>query len=68
MNPINLGSRRAVLKAGVAIMAFAGAGGALAACSPKPAEPVAAVEDPNPVVATKYGKVKGFLEDGVSVF
>jgi para-nitrobenzyl esterase len=68
MNPITIGSRRAVLKAGVAVMAFAGAGGALAACSPKPAEPVAAAEDPNPVVATKYGKVKGFLEDGVSVF
>jgi para-nitrobenzyl esterase len=68
MNPISNGSRRAVLKAGVAMMAFAGAGGALAACSPKPAEPVAAAEDTSPVVATKYGKVKGFVEDGVTVF
>ena len=69
MNPINLGSRRAVLKAGVAMLAFTGAGAALNACSPaKPAEPAAAAIDPNPIAETKYGKVKGFLEDGVSGF
>ena len=69
MNPINLGSRRAVLKAGVAMMAFAGAGAALSACTPaKPAEPASAAVDPNPIAETKYGKVKGALEDGVSVF
>ena len=70
MGMINFGSRRAVLKASVAMMAFAGAGGVLAACSEKPADPAATTPaaDANPVVATKYGQVKGFTEDGVSVF
>ncbi len=70
MGMINFGSRRAVLKASVAMMAFAGAGGVLAACSEKPADTAATTPaaDANPVVATKYGQVKGFTEDGVSVF
>ncbi len=67
MESIKTGSRRAVLKAGVAMMAFAGAGGVLAACSPAPAEP-AATASTDPIVETRYGKVKGFMEDGVTVF
>ncbi|MFT3725076.1 MAG: carboxylesterase/lipase family protein [Hyphomonadaceae bacterium] len=68
MEDLKFGSRRAILKASVAVIAVATAGGALAACDSKPAEPVAAAPDPNPVVATRFGKVKGQLEDGVSVF
>jgi para-nitrobenzyl esterase len=59
------GSRRAVLKASVAVMAFAGAGGVLAACGDKTAA-AGAVTDP--IVETGYGKVKGYLEDGITVF
>jgi para-nitrobenzyl esterase len=62
------GTRRAILKASVAVIAVAAAGGVLAACDNAPADPVVAAPDPNPVVATKYGKVKGFLEDGITVF
>jgi para-nitrobenzyl esterase len=62
------GTRRALLKASVAVIAVTAAGGALAACDNKPAEPIVAASDPNPIVATAYGKVKGFLEEGVAVF
>ena len=62
------GTRRAILKASVAVIAVAAGGGVLAACDNKPAEPIVSMPDPNPVIATRYGKVKGFLEDGVSVF
>jgi para-nitrobenzyl esterase len=65
MDPIKLGSRRAVLKASVALVAFAGVGG-LAACSEnRPAEPAAPAD---PIVETKSGKVKGVVEDGITVF
>ena len=53
--------RRSLLKASAAFGAFAAVGG-LAACTQKPAL------DPNPVVATTYGKVRGALEDGITVF
>ena len=65
------GSRRAILKASVATIALAATGGALAACGesgPAKAEPAAAVPDPNPIVATKYGPVKGQLEEGIATF
>jgi hypothetical protein len=66
MSMITSSSRRAVLKASVAIAAVATAGGILAACGEnKPAEPVV---DANPVVETKYGKVKGALDDGIATF
>lgn len=65
MDSIKFGSRRAVLKAGVAVMAFAGVGAALAACEEKPAAPPASTD---PIVETKHGKVKGFVEDGITVF
>ena len=69
MHDLKSGSRRAILKASVAVIAVAAAGGALVACdNAKPVEPVAATPDPNPIVATKFGKVKGQLEDGISVF
>jgi para-nitrobenzyl esterase len=68
MESIKFGSRRAVLKASVAVIAFAGAGGVLAACSEKPAAPAVTTPDPNPIVATKYGKVKGQLEDSIATF
>ncbi len=68
MDVTKFGSRRAILKASVAVIAVTAAGGALAACDSKPAEPVAATPDPNPVVATKHGPVKGYLDDGVSTF
>lgn len=65
----NLGSRRAVLKAGVALAAFAAAGGMLAACEKtETAAPATPAAPAAPVAATKYGKVKGKLEDGISVF
>ena len=66
MSMTTLSSRRAVLKASVALAAVATAGGVLAACGEnKPAEPVV---DANPIVETKYGKVKGALEDGIATF
>jgi para-nitrobenzyl esterase len=65
MNSSHFGSRRAVLKASVAVLAFAGAGAVLAACEEKPATPAASTD---PIVETKHGKVKGFVEDGVIVF
>jgi para-nitrobenzyl esterase len=66
MSMITSSSRRAVLKASVAIAAVATAGGILAACGEnKPAEPVV---DANPIVETKYGKVKGALDDGIATF
>ena len=66
MGMTSFGSRRAVLKASVAVMAFAGAGGLLAACSPEaPATPTA---DANPQVGTTYGPVRGQLENGIAVF
>jgi carboxylesterase type B len=62
----NTGTRRAILKASVAIATMTAAGGILAACGePTPAEPVV---DPNPVVETKHGKVKGALENGIATF
>jgi para-nitrobenzyl esterase len=66
MGMTTIGSRRAVLKASVAMMALAGAGGVLAACSEKPVETAAA--DANPIVETQYGKVKGAVENGIAVF
>jgi para-nitrobenzyl esterase len=65
MGMTTFGSRRAVLKASVAVLAFAGAGGALAACSQAPTAPAASTD---PVAETTYGKVKGFVEDGITVF
>ena len=57
-----IGSRRAVLKASVAMAAFAGAGGLIAACSEsKTPDAGASAVAADPVVATKYGKVKGYL-------
>jgi para-nitrobenzyl esterase len=52
-------SRRTLLKAGVALAAIAG----LAACT-RATEALAG----DPVAETKYGKVKGRIEDGVKVF
>ncbi len=66
MGTTSFGSRRAVLKGSVALLALASAGGALAACEEREAQAGAATAEP--VVATKYGKVKGFVEDGVAVF
>ena len=70
MGTTAFGSRRAVLKASVAMMAFAGAGSLLAACSEKSVATAGTAQaaDANPVVATKYGQVKGFVEDGINVF
>jgi para-nitrobenzyl esterase len=64
------GTRRAMLKAGVAIIALTTAGGVLTACS-KSEEATAPAAPPAPaapVATTKYGKVKGFVEDGISGF
>ena len=64
-----IGSRRAILKASVAVIAVAAGGGVLAACdNSQPSEPAAVMPEANPVVATKYGKVKGYIEDGITVF
>jgi para-nitrobenzyl esterase len=71
MHANRFGSRRAVLKASVALVAVAASGGTLAACTeekpaaPEPAAPAAAA---NPVVTTKYGPVKGSVEDGIATF
>jgi hypothetical protein len=62
------GSRRAILKASVALIAIGAGGGMVAACSNEAPPPAAAAVDPNPVVATTYGKVKGVIEDGVATF
>ena len=60
------GTRRAILKASVAIATMTTAGGILAACGETaPTEPAV---DPNPVVETKHGKVKGALENGIATF
>ena len=67
MESIKFGSRRAVLKASVAVLALAGAGSVLAACEEKPAEPTIAAST-DPVATTTNGKIKGFLEGGVTVF
>jgi hypothetical protein len=56
------GSRRAILKASVALIAIGAGSGMIAACSNEAPAPAAAAVDPNPVVATTYGKVKGALE------
>jgi para-nitrobenzyl esterase len=47
------------------MVAFAGAGGVLAACSEAPTAPSASTD---PVAETTYGKVRGFVEDGITVF
>lgn len=61
------GTRRAILKASVAIATMTAAGGILAGCGEtKPTEPAA--PDPNPIVETKHGKVKGALENGIATF
>ena len=62
------GSRRAILKASVALIAIGAGSGLIAACSNEAPAPAAAAVDPNPVVATTYGKVKGALEDGIATF
>jgi len=62
------GSRRAILKASVALLAVGGSGGLLAACNNEASPAAATAVDPNPVVATTYGKVKGALEDGIATF
>jgi para-nitrobenzyl esterase len=64
METIRFSSRRAILKASVAIAGFAGAGSVLTACS----DNGAAVATAHPIVETQYGKVKGYLEDGITVF
>ncbi len=63
------GTRRGMLKAGVAIAALTASGGVLAACS-KTAEtaPATPAAPAAPVATTKYGQVKGFVEDGISGF
>ncbi|MDZ4760335.1 MAG: carboxylesterase family protein [Alphaproteobacteria bacterium] len=66
MTATPFGSRRALLKASVAMIAFASTG-ALAACT-EAAEETAVAADPNPVVATRAGQVRGSIEDGISVF
>lgn len=58
-------NRRAVLKAGMGLAALAGAG-ILAGCGEETT--LVAAPDPYPVVATKYGSVKGQLEEGVATF
>lgn len=68
MGTTTFSSRRAVLRASVAMAALAGAGGVLAACSEKSAETAAAATEVNPIVETTYGKVKGSIEDGINVF
>jgi len=62
-----IGSRRALLKSGVALVGLA----AIAACSPAKTETATAptpVAPADPVVATKFGKVKGYVEDGILGF
>ncbi|HEX5006793.1 MAG TPA: carboxylesterase family protein [Hyphomonadaceae bacterium] len=68
MHDLKSGSRRTVLKASVALVAITTAGGLLAACDSKTAASAVATPDPNPVVQTKYGPVKGYLDDGVATF
>lgn len=64
-----IGSRRAILKASVAVIAVAAGGGVLGACdNSESSAPAAVMPEANPVVATKYGKVKGYIEDGITVF
>ncbi|MEP7210931.1 MAG: carboxylesterase family protein [Alphaproteobacteria bacterium] len=65
------GTRRTMLKAGVAIAALTAAAGVLAACDNKaeaPATPTAPPASAAPVATTTAGKVKGFVEDGVNGF
>jgi para-nitrobenzyl esterase len=62
------GSRRTILKSSVALIAIGAGGGLLAACDNQPAAPAVAAADPNPVVTTTYGKVKGAVEAGINVF
>jgi para-nitrobenzyl esterase len=63
------GTRRAMLKASVAIIAVTTAS-ALGACGEKPTETTSAAPaaDANPVVQTAAGKVRGAMEDGIAVF
>jgi para-nitrobenzyl esterase len=61
--------RRAFLKSTAAVAALAGAGGALSACgNEEAAEAPAAVPAADPVATTKYGQVRGSIEDGINVF
>lgn len=64
MNAMRFAQRRAFLKSTVAITAFAAGGGLLAACSNEAADTGPAA----PSATTKYGPVRGFVEDGVQVF
>ncbi len=64
MNAMRFAQRRAFLKSTVAITAFAAGGGLLAACSNDAAETAAA----DPMATTTHGQVRGFVEDGVTVF
>jgi para-nitrobenzyl esterase len=61
------GSRRALLKAGVAFAGLA-ATGALGACSPSPTPAASTTPAGDPIVQTTAGKVRGFVEDGVLGF
>jgi len=63
MNAMRFAHRRAFLKSTVAITAFAAGGGMLAACSKEAGDTAAAAQ-----VATKYGPVTGYVEDGIQVF
>ena len=61
------GSRRAILKASVALIAIGAGSGLIAACSNEAAAPAPAAAT-DPVVTTTYGQVKGAVEDCINVF
>lgn len=61
-------NRRSILKGTVAVLAVTGAGGMLAGCDSKPVQPAAAPALSNPIVATKFGKVRGQVENEILVF
>lgn len=62
------GSRRAILKASVALIAIGAGGGLLTACSNETVAPAPAAAATDPIVTTTYGQVKGAVEDGIATF